>query len=375
MLSKGPIPSYPGNRLVGVELEFDAGGARFNMPDLPKGWEWQYDGSLANGREFVLKQPLCYDKLVEKVKSLSQALSKANVYSRKTGGFHVHVQINDYTLEDCARLAELYRLFQPAINKLVAKSRIRNYFCRPFVDEVTPRKLSNMFELGISARCRGEARRSRQTMVINFAMFRCRNPRSRTAEFRQGSISKRTDCITGWVAFTLALTDAARNLDIFNAAKKLRKTVSGLKQLMRLVEKATGATRLADWVEWRASYLAAKPTPEMINLAVESLKGKDWHGIFYVAKKLNVHNELARKVLQAALDKKLLEERRGRFRASQASLPASSPHSHQATAPAPQGQLQVDSTPASAARVQPCPAAGAGAASCGASHGAQLHVQ
>lgn len=316
MPTQGPIPVYRGSRLLGIELEFDAGNATFNLPDrLPAGWNRQVDGSLYNGTEIILNPPEPHEAAIPKIQALNTALDSIGTYAGRRGGMHVHVQVADYTIEDCVRLANLYRHFQPVINHLVAKSRVNNHFCPAYTAPVTCHMLIEKFRITTPAATRNEARCSRSYSVVNFAMVRCANPQDRTVEFRQGSTSKRADCVAGWAAFLLALTDLAHNEDAcMGVLEEYPATLAGLKRAMAVVEQLTGNQSLAEWVQWRYDYMNEEPTPQLIDEAVRRI-GTRWHGMFFVSRSLNINNALAQKILKKAHAQGKLEKNGVKYRA------------------------------------------------------------
>lgn len=314
MPTQGPIPVYHGSRLLGIEIEFDACNAKFNIPArLPEGWERHPDGSIRNGTEIVLNPPLTHEAALPKIQALNVALDQTGTYAGQRGGLHVHVQVADYSIDDCVRLANLYRHFQPAINQLVGKSRVGNTYCPEYREHVTRSTLVRKFNIADPARSRFEARCSRTYSVINFAMVRCVNPQDRTVEFRQGSPSKRADCIAGWTAFVVALTDVATRTTLWDAAMACPPTLQGLKQVMAMAQGLTGNQQLVDWVQWRYDYLHEKPTPELVDEAVRQI-GARWHGLFFVSRNLNVNNALAQRILDEGVRCGKLEKSGTRYR-------------------------------------------------------------
>ena len=314
MPSTGPIPVYPSTRLLGLEVEVDAGlNNKLKLPSrLPNGWNHQHDESLHNGRELILVPPENYTNALPKIVALYVALDELGTYASKRGGYHVHVQVADYTLDDAVRLANLYRHFQPVLDTLVAQSRVNNTYCPPYRTEVTAAVLEDMFDISNPASSRGVAKCSRSYSVANFAMMRCENRNDRTVEFRQGSTSKRADCIAGWAAVMLALVDLAKTKVLCEEAMELPVTLAGFCRVMLLAEGLTGAKLLADWVRWRYDYLNEEPTQAMVDAAVAAI-GTRWHGMFFVARELNVNNALAQRILDKGLHQgKLVKHDDGR---------------------------------------------------------------
>jgi hypothetical protein len=243
-MTTGLIPVYRGSsRLIGIEL-IDVGNVQ-----LPAGWKRQVGDS---GVEVVLDPPEIYEEAIPKIQALDAVLDNTN-----TCGVHVHVQAADYSVKDCVRLANLYRHFQPVINCLS-----NNHSCATYDKKVTRRTLVEKFRITTPASTRSEARIASRS-VINFAMMRCTKLADRTVEFCQGS----ADCIAGWVAFTLALTDLARNqdacTDVLTYPATYPATLEGLKRAMVVVEQfrnylVPNAQHLDEWVQWRYDVMAKK---------------------------------------------------------------------------------------------------------------------
>lgn len=308
-----PIPNYPSERLIGIELEFDAGGTRLNLPDRHPGWQAQHDGSLRNGREFVLNPPLQLNRAKDTVKNFLDACDKARTNTTKRGGYHIHVQAHDYSEDhsDSYNLVRIYSHFQPVINLLVGKSRVNNTYCPPYNASITLRGLIEKFNLNEPASDRGNAKYSRAYSVVNLAMMRCRTARDRTVEFRQGSPSKRFECVWGWACLMVALVDMARDRRSFNHRNMSRPpTLENFVDMIVDHEQRVGAQHLGDWVVWRHDYLNSAPDEELITKAVQSMGVKP-RGLFYISRELNINLALATRVMEAATSRRLVMESSG----------------------------------------------------------------
>jgi len=312
--AKDPIPYYPSRRLLGLELEFDAAGAAFHKPLVPNGWESKPDGSLNNGEEYVLEPPLPVIEARAAVETFSAEVTKAKMHLGQKGGFHIHVQIHDYTQDDAARLAQLYWKFQDQINLLVAPSRrtkpTPNSNATPYDEDRKPTKefLVQSFNLNEQANNRVEAKLARQKMVLNFAMMRCRRAMERTVEFRQPSPSKKTINIYGWAVFATGLVELARNERIAKRYIDTRRaTWKYFLAMCRRVEKLYGARDLVNWVKWRRDYLNNMPGTDKAHKLYGLLVSKP-HGLFYIARKLNINVTAAKQLVASEVSKGRLVE-------------------------------------------------------------------
>jgi len=300
-----PTPNIQSTRLVGIELEFDSCGTQYREPrgGTPRGWEKKTDGSLRNGYEYVMNPPVCIRDVNPVIERFSTAFLEAKTNLGKRGGFHVHVSAPDYDIgPDCFKLAQFYSKFQGVINSLLAASRHNNSFCPPYPSRITEASVTQMFNLNQPAQNRYMAKCSRAYSVVNMAMMRAAQPNDRTVEFRQGSPSKRFENIQGWAAFTVFCTDIVKLPQVLTYCYNLPGP-DNLEKLLKVAyryEEATGSSNMAAWIKWRHDYMNQAPDADLITRAVQSLGGGT-HGIFHVARALNVNNGVALKVLQAAL--------------------------------------------------------------------------
>ena len=315
-MNPAPIPVYPSSRLIGLELEIDPGSTGAAPPASVQGWNRHRDGSLSqNGSEFVLDPPLTLEDAKSVVQGFATVMSKVNTL--KAGGFHVHVQTPDDVrpAKIAAAVAKIYTHFQTQINRLLGKSRHNNRYCPPFSSCPSETTLTNEFQLNEQARNRADAKCSRAYRTVNFAMLRCVTPAHRTIEFRQGSVTKRYECIIGWAAFCVALVEISFNEEL--VAKVLNSSASwkNLVNMVRTHQELVGATNIAEWLEWRREYMEAKPTEAQLKAAAEILGTKP-HGVFFVSRKLDINLPLTEKILQELTDRGLAAKIGLKFRST-----------------------------------------------------------
>jgi len=305
-----PIPTCPSRRLVGLELEYDAGNTEFRRPIIPDGWSEKYDGSLSNGREYVMDPPVAVCNADDSIRAFCEACDTARMNTTSRGGFHVHVQSPDFGGEtDEAQqrvhnLARLYVHFQDAIDRLVGKSRVHNHFCAKFGTMPTRSELVNLFRLDQTATSRLSAKGARSTKVINFAMCRTQNKSHRSIEFRQGSPSKQFACVWGWTVFVVALTEIAAR-DDFNLPED--RSLDSLLSLLRAYERDSGATKIAKWVLWRDDYMNRPPTDDEVNKVVASANGRP-RGIFHLSRQAELNLPLTQRAADEAVRRGLLSK-------------------------------------------------------------------
>jgi len=342
MPNNGPIPSYASERLIGLELEYDAKTTKLSLPTTtPSGWSRQSDGSLQNGVEMVLNPPLTLTDATPVVKEFADAFNRARTNTFSSGGFHVHVQVADYTEHDAGNLARLYHHFQTQINRLLGKSRHNNHYCPPFTHSVTDADLSSRFNLGSLASTRASAKSARKYQVVNFAMMRCTRHSDRTVEFRQGSTTKRFECIIGWAAFCVAMVEIAKNDAMTSAYIGQQASWENFVQMLRDHESMVGASHIADWVVWRREYLEETPSDELISKAVAAM-GRRPRGIFHISRALDINLPLSERTLNAAVSRGLIAKIGSKYQAKFVSFAGSDLEQLQQAAEAREAAMPAD---------------------------------
>jgi hypothetical protein len=282
-------------------LEYDSGSAEFRAPENIPNWQAKYDGSLNNGREFVLEPAVAYNDILPHVNTFSDAFDPIKIGLTSRGGYHVHVQVADYTYTHAYQLARIYTHFQEVINQLLAKSRANNRFCPPYqLDELTEANLVEEFELNRPATNRSSAKNSRTYRTINFAMMRCSNPAHRSVEFRQGSPSKRFANIYGWATLVVALTEMATDNQAYALATQLNPDLEGFLTLLQHWENRVSARNLVRWVQWRHEIMNQAPTTEMVDKLLGYLSNGS-HGLFSIATHLDINYPTATRLLEHAI--------------------------------------------------------------------------
>jgi hypothetical protein len=304
-------PIYSSERLIGLELEYDSGSMTFRAPDSIPGWAIKYDGSLSNGREFVLEPAVSVSNLKATVKTFCEAFDPIRIGLTQRGGYHVHVQAHDYTITSAVNLARLYTHHQASINSLLAKSRVNNRYCVPF-SPTEAADISANFQLDSPANSRSEAKGARITKVINFAMLRCTDPAARSVEFRQGSPSKRFVNIYGWAMFCAALTEFCRNTREVNNWLLKPNAFQNFLELITCIEERVGIEHLRSWIEWRHAAMNPTVTPELVQKVVAAVGSRPM-GLFTLATKTNENYPTVKAVVNEAIKQGLLTIRGNKY--------------------------------------------------------------
>ncbi len=290
-----PVPEHC-HRLLGLEIEIDALGARSHDFVIPDGWSRIHDASLRNGYEYILSAPLAAGSLLPAVQSFS-AVTHGIVYAAKTGSYHVHVSAPDYTAGDVARLCRIYSHFQEAIDQLVAdsrKSRARNQYCMPLPPhtEINIDWARTFYTLNDTVSSRSSAKGNRPRCVVNACMLRCDTPSHRSIEFRQQSVTTNLKALYGWALLCAGLVDFCRNAQNTRPFLRGRPSFERFLVMLRRIGRTGSVKGLEEWAQWRVSYLTELPKNLDQSAAMAKMASRP-RGLFTVARLLNVNNAVA----------------------------------------------------------------------------------
>ena len=311
-IDNAPVPVVQSRRKLGLEIEVDVGhgGSRESINRSIQGWSLQGDGSLANGIEFIFDGPVLVDTAKERVERFCTTIKDVNVHRR--GGYHVHVQGNNYSHADSFSIALLYTKCQNVINKLVASSRIDNTYCKAW----TVADFRNGVEAFIrtcnlttqSSPTRGSAKHvAGRYRTVNLNMMSCRDENQRSIEFRQGSVSKRFAVVFGWATLVLALAEAAKdNVKVNRLPENC--SLQDMLAFLRDYERSSGSTNVSNWVQWRYDYLNQKPDDAELRLALETIAGGPV-GLYGLSRKLDINLAVCKRLLDELTAKNLIFKR------------------------------------------------------------------
>lgn len=308
---RAPIPVYDSDRLIGIELEFDAGSMTFRLPSLPQAWMSKTDGSLRNGREVVLRDPVKLSELRPHLVSLQRKLQSVHTGINHLGGFHVHIGGPGWTPHVAYRVVKMYTKYQNVINTLVGNSRVGNRFAQPYNNSITENRLIEQYRLNSPATTREEAKQSRCYSVVNVAAVRCRNPAIRSVEFRQGSTTRRASNIWGWVCFLMSMVDMSHDgLTSFydDAVARYDNTLNDLVEMLHQFEIVRGVDHVADWVTWRYAHMHQLPEPyEILRGKLIELCMVKPRGFVTISNRLGLAYPQAKILIQHALDDRAIQ--------------------------------------------------------------------
>lgn len=131
-----PCALNPSKRYLSAEIEvaFMESNVR-GVRDTVQRWNGSIvtDGSIPNGFE-INTAPAGADAFVRQIDEITAELEKGHAAINTACGLHVHIDARDFTYYDLRRLILFYAKIEPALYRLVAKSRRDNRFCIPCAD-------------------------------------------------------------------------------------------------------------------------------------------------------------------------------------------------------------------------------------------------
>ena len=132
---------------VGIEIEIE-GDDLPNVDD--KYWKTERDGSLRDGKEYVLKAPVS----LEEANSALRVLKEELIYSKPSFSFrtsvHVHLNVQDLTHKEICSLIYLYYLLEEPLMTYCGRSRKGNRFCLRLQDaDGVINNLRLLFSVGV----------------------------------------------------------------------------------------------------------------------------------------------------------------------------------------------------------------------------------
>lgn len=112
-------------REVGIEASYM--GYTHEVVDV---WKIVTDSSITFPGIELVSPPLTRSSMHTQLRKVSAALQAANCAVDKSCGFHVHHQVSDLLGQDLWRLYRLYFHFEDVLDRLMARSRTNNTYCR-----------------------------------------------------------------------------------------------------------------------------------------------------------------------------------------------------------------------------------------------------
>lgn len=93
------------------------------------------DGSIPDSGCEINSNPAVGDLFVDRMQSLANALKDSQASVNSDCGLHVHIDASNYTQFDLRRVMLLWIGIEPAMFKLVSRSRHENTYCQPCANE------------------------------------------------------------------------------------------------------------------------------------------------------------------------------------------------------------------------------------------------
>lgn len=185
---------------VGIEVEIEGGP----WPEGPiKNWVTHQDGSLRNGIEYVIRQPVSADRVRASVQVLADGLAATNkVFSYRTS-VHVHINVQHLTTRQWVNFVTLFTILEKLLVNQVGPERAGNKFCLRMCDAEQP---LDIIRNGVLL----NRLRDHLNGDLKYASMNVRATRTHgTLEFRAMKGNLDVGFITDWVGILVRLRDEA----------------------------------------------------------------------------------------------------------------------------------------------------------------------
>lgn len=192
---------------IGIEIEVEYGGETDINPDSMTMWAVKSDGSLRNGREFVLDRPMRGDTLSA---AIEEFFRHNTVQKSPTSGTHIHVDMRDKesSLDVVKTMASIIVCIEPAIFGMFAAGR---EWCG-YTNPLTTLPMNANFSVFSDKAAADDFRltfspSTREYKYYGFNML----PLGRygSVEFRYFHTAENADELIEWVQFCMAVKQAA----------------------------------------------------------------------------------------------------------------------------------------------------------------------
>jgi hypothetical protein len=206
------------DQFVGIEIELENVDRKQQLDHEDGGapyWEPHDDGSLRNGIEYVLREPLMGSQLTKAISYFYSHFTKYNDGPRTSIHVHLNMRQNEDSFESLKNLLVLYYMYEEAFFKFADENRKWCAYCNPFEDnppailtdvmrmtpETAPRLLFT--RLNVSA-----GRNTNRYYGLNITALQ----RFGTLEFRHLPLVKEEQKLVQWIMLLMELKAAARRL-------------------------------------------------------------------------------------------------------------------------------------------------------------------
>lgn len=185
---------------VGIELEVENCHASTTHPN-PSMFEAKGDGSLRNHGVEWISPPISGSLIESEINALWGGMPEKWSFSQRTS-LHVHVNIQDFSYNELARLIVLYCACEPILFDYAGGDRNKNIFCTPLLESNYPSAYINTALQEDSLVIRGWEKYS----ALNLS----RASDLGTAEFRHMPGTRDGKKVLMWVRILQAIYNAAR---------------------------------------------------------------------------------------------------------------------------------------------------------------------
>ena len=144
-LTKSPIlvpecdASWPiSDQFMGLEIEienYSANEVRALLRSSPAFWEQKEDGSLRNGTELVLNQPLMGRQLTDAIRQFSNTVRTYTTGPRTSIHVHMNMRQDTDSLESLRNIVTLYFMYENAFFAIADDNRKWCSYCNHFEDQ------------------------------------------------------------------------------------------------------------------------------------------------------------------------------------------------------------------------------------------------
>lgn len=115
---------------IGLEVEVEFPNRTPAAPiNSKKYWTSKPDGSLRNGIEYVLAQPIKAAELPEAIKDFADGIAGMSFVDSHRTSVHCHINVGNRTFDDLTRILTAYYLFENVFIAANDASRAGNLFC------------------------------------------------------------------------------------------------------------------------------------------------------------------------------------------------------------------------------------------------------
>ena len=118
--------------LIGIEVELEL----IPQMSLPL-WNVVHDGSLRDGCEYVLREPLYGTGITEALDILQTHLNEYNPRISERCSVHVHINVSDMEVQDFQKFLAMYVIFERVLFRYHG-DRANNVFCIPWYKAGVP---------------------------------------------------------------------------------------------------------------------------------------------------------------------------------------------------------------------------------------------